>query len=73
MEGQDARGSGCHRVVVEDTSVFPKVDMLNQSIQSRGTRKTPSTEGDEIDTKLVVTHATYARGLIPWCAGGMLT
>ena len=59
--------------IVEDTSVFPKVDMLDQSIQNRETRKTPSAKQDEVDAKLVGAHAAYARGLIPWYAGGMLT
>jgi hypothetical protein len=51
---------------------YPKVNVLDQSIQNREIRKTPSAKEDEIDAKLVGTYAAYARELIPWYAGGML-
>ena len=59
--------------LVEDTPVFPRNNVLDQNTHDRGIGKTPSDKEDEKDAKLVGAHATYARGLTPWHAGGMIT
>ena len=58
---------------VEDTSILPRNNVLDQNTHDRGIGKTPSDKEDEMDAKLVGAHATYARGLTPWHAGGMIT
>ena len=50
IRGQLSRASES----VEDTSVFLKLDMLDQSIQNRETRKTSSAKEDQVDAKLVL-------------------
>ena len=45
---------------VEDTSVLPRNNVLNQNTHDWGIGKTPSDKEDEMDAKLVGAHATYA-------------
>ena len=58
---------------VEDTSVFPTVDVLDRSINCRETEAMQSADRDEVDAKLMGAYAAYARGLTPMCVGVALS
>ena len=61
------------RETVEDASAISKDNVLDRDIQNREIGETQIAKKDGMDTKLVGAYATYARGLTPWYARGMLT